>query len=182
MAHVDHLDLVVSSIDRSLPFYQELLRPLGWQWVHEVEGERDETIHYLFRRDGRAAIGLRVRQSDSASPYDRYAVGIHHIAINVGSRRRVDRAARWAQERGAHIESGPQEYAYSPGYYAVFFYDPDGIKIEVMTRPRVRTALWALRPRTTPFRPQNRGRPRASDTALPTAPHPPNRMWRKAAS
>jgi hypothetical protein len=55
------------------------------------------------------------------------------------------------------IESGPQEYAYTPGYYAVFLYDPDGIKVEVVTRPRVRTA-WALRPTTTPFRPENRGR------------------------
>ena len=160
MALLDHLDLVVSSIDRSLPFYRELLRPLGWRWVHEVEGERGETIHYLFRRDGRASIGLRARQSEGPLPHDRYAVGIHHLAINGGSRRAVDRAARWARERDVEIESGPQEYAYQPGYYAVFLYDPDGIKIEVMSRPRFATALWALRPATTPFRPENRGRPR----------------------
>jgi glyoxylase I family protein len=160
VAHVDHLDLAVSSIDRSLTFYRELLRPLGWRWVHEVEGERGETIYYLFRRDGRGAIGLRERQSEGASPHDRYEVGIHHVAINGGSRRAVDRAAQWAQERSVEIESGPMEYAYSPGYYAVFFYDPDGIKIEVMSRPRLRTAVWALRPGTTPFRPENRGRPR----------------------
>ena len=160
MAHVDHLDLAVSSIDRSLTFYRELLRPLGWRWVHEVEGERGETIHYLFRRDGRGTIGLRERQSEGTLPHDRYAVGIHHVAINGGSRRAVDRTAQWAQERSFEIESGPMEYAYSPGYYAVFFYDPDGIKIEVMSRPRLRTAVWALRPGTTPFRPENRGRPR----------------------
>jgi glyoxylase I family protein len=159
MAQLDHLDLVVSSIDRSLPFYRELLRPLGWRWVHEVEGERGETIHYLFRRDGRASFGLRAPQSESAVPHDRYAVGIHHVAINGGSRRAVDRTAQWARERRIEIESGPQEYAYSPGYYAVFLYDPDGMKIEVMTRPWLRTAVWALRPRTTPFRPENRGRP-----------------------
>jgi catechol 2,3-dioxygenase-like lactoylglutathione lyase family enzyme len=154
------LDLVVSSIDRSLPFYRDLLRPLGWRWVHEVEGERGETIHYLFRRDGRSSIGLRERQSEGALPHDRYAVGIHHVAINGGSRRAVDRAAQWARTRGVEIESGPQEYAYTPGYYAVFLYDPDGIKIEVVTRPWLRTALWALRPATTPFRSANRGRPR----------------------
>jgi glyoxylase I family protein len=160
MAHLDHLDLVVSSIDRSLPFYRELLGPFGWRWVHEVEGERGETIHYLFRQDGRASIGLRARQSEDARPYDRYALGVHHFAINGRSRRAVDRVARWARDRGVEIESGPEEYAYSPGYYAVFFYDPDGIKIEVVARPRLRTVLWALRPSTTPFRPGNRGRPR----------------------
>jgi glyoxylase I family protein len=160
MAGVDHLDLVVGSLDRSLPFYRDLLRPLGWRWVHEVEGERGETIHYLFRRDGRGSIGLRERQSERAPPHDRYAVGVHHVAINAGSRRAVDRAAAWAGAREVEIESEPQEYAYQPGYYAVFLYDPDGIKLEVMTRPRLRTALWALRPSTTPFRPENRGRPR----------------------
>jgi glyoxylase I family protein len=160
MARVDHVDLVVSSLDRSLTFYRELLRPLGWRWVHEVEGERGETIYYLFRRDGRGSLGLRGQQSQGAQPHDRYAVGIHHIAFNADSRSAVDRAARWARERDVEIESDPQEYAYSPGYYAVFLYDPDGIKVEVMSRPRFRTALWALRPSATPFRRENRGHPR----------------------
>jgi glyoxylase I family protein len=160
VAHLDHLDLVVGSLERSLPFYRELLAPLGWRWVHEVEGERGETIHYLFRRDGRSSIGLREQGSENAPPHDRYAVGVHHVAINGGSRRAVDRAAEWARERGVEIESGPQEYAYSPGYYAVFLHDPDGIKVELMTRPRLRSVLWALRPSSTPFRAANRGRPR----------------------
>ena len=25
---------------------------------------------------------------------------------------------------------------YTPGYYAAFFYDPDGIKLEIVDRPR----------------------------------------------
>jgi len=36
---------------------------------------------------------------------------------------------------GAELETEPQEYAYLPGYYAVFFYDPDGIKLEILTVP-----------------------------------------------
>lgn len=36
------------------------------------------------------------------------------------------------------IESGPREYDYTPGYYAVFFYDPDGIKLEIVHRPTER--------------------------------------------
>lgn len=157
---LDHVDLVVSSLERSLPFYRELLRPLGWRWVHEVEGERGETIHYLFRRDGGASIGLRERQSERALPYDRYAIGMHHLAIKCRSRRAIDRAAKRARDRGVEIESDPQEYRYSPGYYAMFLHDPDGIKVELLTRPWIRTAAWALRPATTPFRSANRGRPR----------------------
>jgi glyoxylase I family protein len=37
--------------------------------------------------------------------------------------------------QGARIESGPAEYGYTPGYYAVFFYDPDEIKLELLHRP-----------------------------------------------
>jgi catechol 2,3-dioxygenase-like lactoylglutathione lyase family enzyme len=160
LPRIDHVDLVVSSLDRSLPFYRGLLGRLGWRWDHPVEGERGETIHYLFRLDGRGAIGLREWQSEGAPPYDRYAVGIHHIALNAGSRRRVRHAAQWARDHDVEIESGPERYSYEPGYYAVFMYDPDGIKVEVMTRARLRLVPWALRPSTTPFLSRNRGRPR----------------------
>ena len=36
---------------------------------------------------------------------------------------------------GALLESEPQEYTYMPGYYAVFFYDPDGMKLEILHVP-----------------------------------------------
>src|SRR5256714_14013985 len=105
-------------------------------------------------------MGLREQQSPAGGEHDRYSIGVHHVAIDAGSRRAVDRAASWARENKVEIESGPQEYAYSPGYYALFLHDPDGIKLELVSRPRLRTLLWALKPGTTPFRPENRGRPR----------------------
>src|ERR687884_497186 len=104
-AGVHHVDLVVSSIERSLPFYRELLAPLGYHRVTEVEGERGETIWYLSGPG--TAIGIRQAQSEDG-PYDRYAV---------------------------ELESGPEEYHYLPGYYAVFFYDPDGLKLEIVHVP-----------------------------------------------
>ncbi len=41
---IDHVDLVVSSILRSLPFYRDLLAPLCWHRIREVEGQRGEAI------------------------------------------------------------------------------------------------------------------------------------------
>jgi catechol 2,3-dioxygenase-like lactoylglutathione lyase family enzyme len=66
--------------------------------------------------------------------HDRYAVGVHHLALEAPSREVVDERAEWLRARGAQIESGPGEYDYSPGYYALFFYDPDGIKLEIVHR------------------------------------------------
>jgi catechol 2,3-dioxygenase-like lactoylglutathione lyase family enzyme len=129
---VHHVDLVVSSIERSLPFYTELLGPLGFHSVSEVEGERGETIWYLGGPG--TAIGLRQAQSDS-DVYDRYRVGLHHLAFEADSRAQVDERAEWVVSYGLELESEPQEYAYIPGYYAVFFYDPDGLKLEIVHVP-----------------------------------------------
>jgi catechol 2,3-dioxygenase-like lactoylglutathione lyase family enzyme len=128
---VHHVDLVVSSIERSLPFYRDLLAPLGFHRIGEVEGERGETIYY-FSGPG-TSVGIREAQSDGA--HDRYTVGLHHVALEAPSRSSVDERADWLREQDAEIESGPKEYAYSLGYYAVFFYDPDGIKLEIVHVP-----------------------------------------------
>jgi glyoxylase I family protein len=139
---VDHVDLVVSSLERSLPFYRGLLGPLGWVGAVEQEGERGEPIHYLWGPDWEGSLGLRAAQSD-AGAVDRYTVGVHHVAFTAPSRAAVDETARWLREQDAEIEGGPGERHYTPGYYAVFFYDPDGIKLEVVHRPRPFTLSFA---------------------------------------
>jgi catechol 2,3-dioxygenase-like lactoylglutathione lyase family enzyme len=136
---IDHLDLVVTDFERSLTFYRGLLGPLGYTREGPIVGERGEHVLYLGHEGGvgQGAVSLRTAQSGAHEvPYDRYAIGVHHIAFAVASRDVVDERARWLRDTGATIESGPQEYDYSPGYYAVFFYDPDGIKLEIVHRAR----------------------------------------------
>ena len=128
---VHHVDLVVSSIERSLPFYRDLLGPLGFHRIGEVEGERGETIWY-FAGPG-SSVGIR--QAQSLGGIDRYRVGLHHIALAAPSRAIVDERHDWLVSSGAEIETPPREYSYMPGYYAVFFYDPDGIKLEIVHVP-----------------------------------------------
>lgn len=136
MEAINHLDLVVSSLERSLAFYRGLLEPLGYVHASEIEGERGERVVYLSRHGAGGSVSLREAQSDAhPTPYDRYAVGIHHICFNASSRSLVDERARWLREQGAQIESGPEEYGYTPGYYAVFLHDPDGLKLEILHRP-----------------------------------------------
>ena len=137
-AGVHHIDLVVSSIERSLPFYRDLLGPLGYVGISEVEGERGETIYYLWGPS--TSLGLREARSERAQPVDRYEVGLHHLAFDAVSRSAVDERAEWLLARDAEIESGPKEYAYQLGYYAVFFYDPDGLKLEIVHVPGLTAA------------------------------------------
>lgn len=136
MEGIDHLDLAVADLGRSLAFYRGLLAPLGYVRESNITGERGERVTYLGRAGGGGSIGLRERQSDAhTAPYDRYEIGVHHLAFAAPSRALVDERARWLAEHGTTIESGPEEYDYAPGYYAVFFYDPDGIKLEVVHIP-----------------------------------------------
>jgi glyoxylase I family protein len=134
---VSHIDLVVSDLARSLEFYKGLLGPLGYTIDRTIVGERDEEVHYLRGDVIRGAIGLRQAQSHTDGPYDRYSVGLHHLAFEVESRAVVHERADWLRAQGAEIESGPAEYFYTPGYYAVFFHDPDGMKLEILHRPAV---------------------------------------------
>ena len=130
-AGVHHVDLVVSSIERSLPFYRDLLGPLGWHGVSETQGERGETIWYLWGAG--TSIGLREAQTEG--PHDRYRIGLHHLALEATSSSAVNERTEWLRTQGIEIESGPEEYWYQPGYYAVFFYDPDGVKLEIVHVP-----------------------------------------------
>jgi catechol 2,3-dioxygenase-like lactoylglutathione lyase family enzyme len=91
-----HVDVVVTSLERSLPFYRELLRRLGRDGESTIEGERGERVHYL---DG----GLGLRERQSGGDVDRYTLGLHHLAFDASSRAVVDDVAAWA----ADVESGP---------------------------------------------------------------------------
>ena len=132
---IHHLDLVVSDVERSKRFYSELLRLLGWAGVLDLKGERGEPIWYLQARD--TWLGLREKQSDAHPvPYDRYAVGVHHVAFEASSREAVDQCWEWVLAQGGATKSAPKEFPhYARGYYAAFFFDPDGIKLEVVYEP-----------------------------------------------
>jgi glyoxylase I family protein len=133
---LSHVDLTVSSIERSLAFYRGLLEPIGWGGPREIRGERGETIWYLSAPGaGVSALGLREAQSPPRGPHDRYAVGLHHLCFDVPSRAVLDERTRWLLGEGVELESSPREYDYTPGYYAAFFPDPDGIKLELLHRP-----------------------------------------------
>jgi catechol 2,3-dioxygenase-like lactoylglutathione lyase family enzyme len=67
--------------------------------------------------------------------HDRYSPGLHHFAWNADSRGEVDRFYGLLLERGVEILDPPAEYGYEPGYYAVFFSDPDGLKLELVHVP-----------------------------------------------
>ena len=126
-----HLDLVCRDLDASLAFYAAVFGPLGLEPPHLVPGERGEQIHYLrFPQAGSGSLGLRQALVDQE--FDLYAPGLHHLAFAVESRDEVDVVHAAAAAAGGEILHAPRLWPqYHPEYYATFFQDPDGFRLEV---------------------------------------------------
>jgi catechol 2,3-dioxygenase-like lactoylglutathione lyase family enzyme len=66
----------------------------------------------------------------------RYAPGLHHLSWRADSREDVDRLHALLLEHGIKVLDPPAYYPqYSGNYYAVFFEDPDGMKLEFVHAP-----------------------------------------------
>ena len=80
------------------------------------------------------SIGLKPARSDR--DHDRYSAGLHHLGWHAASRDDVDRLHALLVGMGARILDAPAEYpAYGAGYDALFFADPDGLKLEFVHWP-----------------------------------------------
>ncbi len=68
--------------------------------------------------------------------HDRYSPGLHHVAWQAASRADVDALHAVLTRIGAKVLDGPALYPeYGSTYYAVFFADPDGLKLEYVYWP-----------------------------------------------
>jgi catechol 2,3-dioxygenase-like lactoylglutathione lyase family enzyme len=128
---IGHVDLVCRDLERSLRFYAAVLGPLGLEPPVTVEGERGEQIHYLrFPERGSGSFGLR--QALEEQRFELYAPGFHHVSFAVESHADVDAAHANAVAAGADVLHAPRFWPqYHPDYYATFFLDPDGFRVEV---------------------------------------------------
>ena len=126
-----HADLVCRDLERSLAFYAHVFGPLGLAEPLIVEGECGERIHYLrFPKPGSGSLGLR--QALEEQEFELYAPGLHHLAFAVESDEDVDGVHTRVLEANGKMLHPPRFWPeYHPEYYATFFLDPDGFRIEV---------------------------------------------------
>lgn len=133
----DHIDLRVRDMEAARKFYAQFLPQLGF--VHErpepapatlSSSEAAEDFHTFYSAGG-----------DSPSEFFGFTRDKDHrpngtrIAFWADTREKVDSVAKLVREAGGKALEGPEVCAdYSPGYYAFFFEDPDGNKLEICCR------------------------------------------------
>lgn len=124
---IHHVDITVADVDRSTAFYDRVLPLMGFRRGPDVaEGP--------IWAGAQLEVGLQPARSRAA--HDRYAPGLHHLAFTAPSRAAVDALHERLLDLGLPVLDPPADYPqYAPGYYAVFFADPDGIKLEYVFTP-----------------------------------------------
>lgn len=121
---IDHISLRVSDYAKSKAFYGKLMAFLGF----EVLDEYPDTMGWT---NGKTR--LWIGQADAKGKKHKHRigdVGFHHYAFELESRKDVDALQAFVTKLGATIVDPADEYY--DDYYAVFFLDPDGLKLEGM--------------------------------------------------
>ena len=124
VVNVDHISVRVSDFARSKRFYAALLDFLGFRVLDEFE----DAIGWT---NGKTRYWIGAADTQGRKHKHRIGdVGLHHYAFELRNRKDVDALQDFMVERGAKIVDPAGEYY--DDYYAVFFLDPDGMKLEGM--------------------------------------------------
>jgi catechol 2,3-dioxygenase-like lactoylglutathione lyase family enzyme len=122
---IDHLVLSVGNFDRSKAFYGKVLGFLGFKLKHDYADmagwSNGKTLFWIAAADAQGQ-KHKHRKGD---------IGFHHYAFEVSSRKDIDALGAFLEQNGMTILDPPGEY-YGRNYYAVYFADPDGMKLEAM--------------------------------------------------
>lgn len=132
---IHHIDLTVKDPEASRPFYEAVLGFMGYKLKDHYERGFDMDLNAA---DGSfCSIGIvRATGPNAERTHDRYSAGLHHIAWEAESRADVDALHELLVKIGAKVLDAPAAYPkYGPTYYAVFFADPDGLKLEYVHKP-----------------------------------------------
>ena len=130
---VDHLVLSVGNFARSKEFYGRLLDFLGFKLKYDFADmagwSNRKTLFWIAAADAQGR-KHKYRKGD---------IGFHHYAFELASRKDVDALGEFLERNGMTVLDPPGEY-YGRDYYAVYFADPDGMKLEGMiwSPPRAR--------------------------------------------
>ncbi|TAN57932.1 hypothetical protein EPN15_02565 [Patescibacteria group bacterium] len=120
-----HLTLAVSNFEKSKKFYDSLFKQIGFKQIRDGEGSAAWAT--------REGFGIWIKHAKHTKPrYKYFAPGLQHLCVKAKTKKKVDVVYEFMSARKTFVFDKPKFYSeYAPNYYAVFFADPDGIKIEV---------------------------------------------------
>lgn len=125
--YIHHIELNVSNLEKSTAFWGWFLEELGYEPFQEWENGKSwkNSISYI--------VFVQTEKKYMDIPYHRKSTGLNHIAFHGESRQHIDDITSKLEERGIKIlYKDRYPFAGGENYYAVFFEDPDKIKVELV--------------------------------------------------
>lgn len=122
-----HVELYVSQLDRSAEFWGWFLEQLGYEMFQSWKSGLSFKLGVTY------IVFVQAEEKYRAATYHRKQVGLNHLAFHARSREQVDQLAEGIRSRGMTIlYEDRYRQAGGTGNYALFFEDPDRIKVEVV--------------------------------------------------
>ncbi|MGG3621999.1 VOC family protein [Bacillus gobiensis] len=122
-----HIEIYVSDLEKSIDFWSWLLDDLDYSLFQKW----DEGASWKYRDTYLVFVQAKEKYQDV--PYHRCRVGLNHLAFHARSFEHVDQMTAKLKEKGIPIlYEDKQPYAGGPQHYAVYFEDPDRIKVELV--------------------------------------------------
>lgn len=122
-----HVELYVSNLNQSVEFWGWLLEELGYTMFQEWENGCS------WRLDDTYIVFVQAEDRFLDIPFHRCRVGLNHLAFYASSRAHVDEITRKLKIKDVNILYLDRHlYAGGTNHYAVYFEDPDRIKVELV--------------------------------------------------
>lgn len=124
---IHHIEIYVSDLRSSVAFWGWLLEELGYELFQEWESGRSWKIGETY------IVFVQTDERFMDIPYHRCRVGLNHLAFHASSRQQVDDLTIKLKVKGVRILY-PDKHPFAGGeeHYAVYFEDPDRIKVELV--------------------------------------------------
>jgi catechol 2,3-dioxygenase-like lactoylglutathione lyase family enzyme len=136
---VHHVEVAVLRYDESIAFYDKMFGWLGYTSFWTLGVEYVSTYYMARFPFFHSYIGIQPAQTGAKIAWETQPTGINHIALWARSKHEVDRFHQdFLVREAVNVTNPPAAYPhYAPGYYAVFFLDPTGIRWELAYTPRI---------------------------------------------
>lgn len=124
---IHHIEIYVSDLNRSIDFWDWFLKDLNYHVFQKWE----KGISWKF--ENTYIVFVQAEEKYLEAGYHRSRVGLNHIAFHARSNEHVDEMTAMLRGRGIPIlYEDKHPYAGGKGYYALYFEDPDRIKVELV--------------------------------------------------
>ena len=125
-----HVEINVSDLQKSIEFWDWILKELGYAQFQNWKLGRS------YKLDNTYIVFVQTEEPFLDVKYHRKRTGLNHLAFFGDSKKFIDELLLKLKEKEVKILY-ENKYPFAENYYAIYFEDPDRIKVEVIAYPYI---------------------------------------------